>query len=181
MGNENGETVTAVMSSNKDVLLHQGWRSPGVKGKHLWCQFQKKKKKKKKNPAKSSVGRASWEVEKWNASQNDSAELVINKPSPFFWMDRMKVSFLTHYWNSLVSINPFLTVQKRPYMSCLLSVHRCELMCFVPIQTLLLCGCVRTQQSLDYTTDKVTALHLQGLAVPTQTVVFLCLPCPFGL
>lgn len=39
----------------------------------------------------------------------------------------------------------------------------------------------RTQRSLDYTADEVTALHLQGLAMTTQTVIFLCLPCPFGL
>lgn len=57
----------------------------------------------------------------------------------------MKVSISTYYWNSLVSINPFLTAQKRKSsMSCLmltcslLSLHHCELTCSAPIQIPLL-------------------------------------------
>lgn len=164
------------LSFNKDVLLHQGWRSREVKRKGI-CEASFRKIK---SPTKSSAGVLSWEVEKWKASQNDSVELLIF-PSPLFWMERMKASISAYSWNSLVPRFLFSLYRKEDHNALLYTDSTME-----PAKSVVLWagmpsakphpapdqGHGRTQKSLDYTTNEVTVLHFMDWSWQPRPFIF---------
>lgn len=174
------------LSFNKDVSLHQGWRSQEVKRKSI-CEASFRKVK---SPTKSSAGILSWEFEKWKASQNDFVELLIF-PSPFFWMERMKVSISACSWNSLVPIFLFSLYRKEDHNAPLYSDSAIE-----PVESAVLwaadtyqCQTTSCSWSGPWQDPPVSWLHsrwgysvtLHGLVMTTHTINFHCLPCPFRL
>lgn len=168
------------LSFNKDVLLHQGWRSQEVKRKSI-CEASFRKIK---SPTKSSARILSWEVEKWKASQSDFLELLIFL-SPFLWMERMKVSITAYSWNSLVLILLFSVYRKDH------NALPCTDSTIEPAKSVVLWAGVPSAKPhpAPDVDPAVSWLHsrwgysvtLHGLVMTTQTINFLCLPCPFRL